>query len=56
MDYSINSHGLGKAIVGCKKFMTFFNDLHNDSGLVSPLDPLMQVQKPTEVPKVSCEN
>ena len=27
--------------------MTFFNDLHNDSGLVLPLDPLMQ--------KVSCE-
>ena len=37
------SHGLGKAIVGCEKFMTFFNDLHNDSGLISPLDPLMQV-------------
>ena len=36
--------------------MIFFNDLHNDSGLVPPLDPLMQVQKPTEMPKVSCEN
>ena len=50
------SHGLGKEIVGCKKFMTFFNDLHNDSGLIQPLDPLMQVQKPTEMPKESCEN
>ena len=49
------SHGLGKAIVGCEKFMTFFNDLHNDSGLIPPLDPLMQVQKPTEMPKESCE-
>ena len=36
--------------------MTFFNDLHNDSGLIPPLDPLMQVQKPTEMPKESCEN
>ena len=50
------SHGSGKAIVGCEKFMTFFNDLHNDSGLVPPLDPLMQVQRPSEMPKVSCEN
>ena len=50
------SHGLGKAIVGCKKFVTFFNDLHNDSDLVPPMDPLMQVQKPTKMPKVSCEN
>ena len=46
------SHGLGKAIVGCEKFMTFFND----SGLIPSLDPLMQVQKPTEMPKESCEN
>ena len=37
------SHGLGTAIVGCEKFMTFFNDLHNDSGLIPPLDPLKQV-------------
>ena len=44
------SHGLGKAIVGCEKFMTF-NELHNDSSLVPPLDPHMQVQKPTEMPK-----
>ena len=36
--------------------MTFFNDLRNDSGLVPFLDSLMQVQKPTEMPKVSCEN
>ena len=36
--------------------MTFFNDLHNDTGLVPPSDPLMQVQKPTEIPRVSCEN
>ena len=36
--------------------MIFFNDLHNDSGLVPPLDPLMQVQKPTEMSKVSCKN
>ena len=50
------SHGLGKAIVDCKKFMTFFNDLHNDSGLILPLDPLIQVQKPTEMPKASYEN
>ena len=50
------SHGLGKAIVGCEKFMTFFNNLHNDPGLIPPLDPLMQVQKPTEIPKASCEN
>ena len=50
------SHGLGKAIVGCEKFMTFFNDLHNDSGLIPPLDPLKQVQKPTEMLKESCEN
>ena len=50
------SHGLGTAIVGCEKFMTFFNDLHNDSDLISPLDPLMQVQKPIEIPRVSCEN
>ena len=50
------SHELGKAIVGCAKFVTFFNDLHNDSGLIPPLDPLMQVQKPTEMPKESCEN
>ena len=50
------SHGLGEVIVGCEKFMTFFNDLHNDSSLIPPLDPLMQVQKPTEMPKESCEN
>ena len=50
------SHGLGKAIVSCEKFMTFFNDLHYDSGLIPPLDPLKQVQKPTEMPKESCEN
>ena len=50
------SHGAGTAIVGCKKFMTFCNDLHNYSGLIPPLDPLMLVQKPTEVPRVSCEN
>ena len=36
--------------------MTFFNDLHNDSDLIPPFDPLMQVQKPTEIPRVSCEN
>ena len=50
------SQGLGTAIVGCEKIMTFFNDLHNDSGLIPPLNPLMQVQKPTEMPRVSCEN
>ena len=50
------SHGLGKAITGCEKFMTFVNDLHNDSGLIPPLYPLKQVQKPTEMPKESCEN
>ena len=50
------SHGLGTAIVGCEKFMTFFNDLQNDSGLIPALDPLMQVQKPTKIPRVSCEN
>ena len=50
------SHGLGTSIVGCEKFVTFFNDLHNDSGLIPPLDPLMQVQKPIEIPRVSCEN
>ena len=42
--------------MGCEKFMTLFNDLHNDSGLIPPLDPLMLVQKPTEIPRVSCEN
>ena len=50
------SHGLGKAIIGCEKFMTFVNDLHNDSGLIPPLDPLMQVQEPTVTPTESCEN
>ena len=50
------SHGLGTAIVGCEKFMTFFNDLHNNSGLIPLFDPLMQVEKPTEIPRVSCEN
>ena len=50
------SDGLGTAIVGCEKFMTFFNDLHYGTGLVPPLDPLMQIQKPTEIPRVSCEN
>ena len=50
------AHGLGRAIVGCEKLITFVNNLHNDSGLIPPLDSLMQVQKPTETPKESCEN
>ena len=26
------SHGLGKTIVGCEKFMTIYINIHNDSG------------------------
>ena len=49
-------YGLEKAIEGCRKFITFFNDIYNDTGLIPPLDPLMQVQKPTETSKETCGN
>ena len=39
---------LTQAIKGCKNYVTFLNDIYNDTGLIPPLDPLMQVQKPTE--------
>ena len=39
---------LTQAKKGYEDYVTFFNDIYNDTGLIPPLDPLMQVQKPTE--------
>ena len=50
------SHRLGKTIVGCERFITFYINIHNDSGQMPPLDPLLQVQKPTETSKETCRN
>ena len=47
---------LTQAIKGCKDYITFFNDIYNDTGLIPPLDPLMQVQKPTETLNETCGN
>ena len=47
---------LRQVIEGCKNYVSFFNDIYNDTGLIPPLDPLMQVQKPTETPNETCGN
>ena len=47
---------LRQAIEGCKNYVSFFNDIYNDTGLIPPLDPLMQVQKPTEILNETCGN
>ena len=41
-------HGLKRAVESC---VTLFNKVHNDTDLIPPLGPLMQVQKPTEKPE-----
>ena len=48
-------HGWGKTVKGCEKIVAFYNDLHNDSLLLTPLDPLLQVQKPAEIPTEPCD-
>ena len=51
--------GLGNIVVVCEKLVAFYNELqnnlHNDSHLLTPLDPLMQVQKPAESQMKTCE-
>ena len=47
---------LTQAIKGCKNYVTFLSDIYNDTGLILALDPLMQVQKPTETLNETCGN
>ena len=49
-------HGLAGAVESCEQFVTLFNKVHNDTALIPPMGPLMQVQKPSEIPEKTCGN
>ena len=48
--------GLARAVERCEQFMTLFNKVYNDTAQIPPMGPLMQVQKPSEIPEKTCGN
>ena len=49
-------HGLARAVERCEQFITLFNKVYNDTAQIPPKGPVMQVQKPSEIPEKTCGN
>ena len=49
-------HGLAGVVEKCEQFITLFNKVYNDTAQIPPIGSLMQVQKPSEIPEITCGN